>query len=95
MSTYMLSQLKYNHEISFKYSYCCLGFDVYQATFQASIPHRPIKIVFGKWYVDCRLFKWQIVINKMTRAQLSGLQSHQNSQKNQADNSFHLPTFGF
>lgn len=60
----------YNHEIWAKYSFIELGFDMYRAKYEASIPKRPIKVRCGFWFVDIRLLKWQIVINKMTPEQV-------------------------
>jgi|GEM_PF-6552928 hypothetical protein len=61
----------YNHEVWAKYSFIELGIDMYRAKYQASIPKRPIKIAIGKWFVDCRVFKWQVIINKMTKEQVA------------------------
>ena len=61
----------YNHEVWAKYSFIELGFDMYRAKYQASIPKRPIKIGIGQWFVDIRVFKWQVIINKMTKEQIA------------------------
>ena len=60
----------FNHELWAKYSFIELGFDMYRAKYQASIPKRPIKIALGKWFVDIRVLKWQVIVNKMTKEQV-------------------------
>lgn len=87
-------EYRYNHTISSKYAFSSLGFDMYQATFEASLPRRPLKIHAGKWFVDVRFLKWQILINKMTRQQLEGMLIGANRDKKTADSSFGNPTFG-
>jgi hypothetical protein len=62
---------QYNHTIWFKYSFSSLGIDMFQAKFESSFPSRPIQISYGKWFIDVRFFRWQVLINKMTRDQLT------------------------
>lgn len=93
MSHEMLSQFKYNHPVSFKYAFSSLGFDMYQATYESSIPNKPFKICLGKWYIDARVFKWQLLVNKMTKQQLAI--SLYNQKQNTQNESFNTPTFGF
>jgi hypothetical protein len=96
MSTDMLSKFKYNHTVWFKYSFSSLGFDMYQALYESSIPNKPIKFSCGKWFLQLRLFKWQILVNKMTKPQLAHmLRSQQDKPDDSQTNSFHNPTFGF
>ena len=81
MSAQMLSKFKYNHVVWFKYSFSSFGFDIYQAKFESSLPRRPIKIAFGKWFFDLRVFKWQLLINKMSEKQLKEALSKQQAKK--------------
>ena len=43
---------------------------MYRAKFETSIPNKPIKFAFGKWFLDIRFLKWQILVNKMTKQQV-------------------------
>lgn len=69
MSNYNLNY-RYNHEVWAKYSFIELGFDMYRAKYQGSVPKRPIRLSVGKWFFDLRVLKWQIIINKMTKDQV-------------------------
>lgn len=95
MSTNMLRKFKYNHEVSFKYSFSSLGFDMYQAKFESSIPHRLIHLSVGKWFINMRFFKWQYIINKMTKEQLEITLLIEKDKLAEKNTSFHNPTFGF
>jgi hypothetical protein len=88
-------EFKYNHEVWFKYSLSSLGFDIYRAKFEASLPRHPIKFAVGKWFIDARFFRWQILINKLTNAQLNRMQLAIQQDKNETDGRFDNPSFGF
>jgi hypothetical protein len=95
MSANMLSKFKYNHTVWFKYSFSSWGFDMYQAQYESSIPKKPIKLSCGKWFLDVRFFKWQVLVNKMTKAQLAQMMQSRQEKQDDQNNSFHKPTFGF
>lgn len=95
MPVNMLRKLNHNQEIWFKYSCFPFGFDLYRAKFESSLPGFPIKMVFGKQFVDLRFFKWQFLINKLTKPQLSRLQKSRQQENNNNNNDFQNPTFGF
>ena len=94
MPASILGKYRYNHTISSRYAFSSLGFDMYQATFEASLPRRPIKIHVGKWFVDMRFFKWQLLINKMTKDQLADMLMNVKQAEKNTPSSFGNPTFG-
>lgn len=65
------SKFNYNHEVWAKYSFIEAGFDMYRACYEASIPNKPIKIKIGRWFIDLRVYRWQILLNKMTKEQIA------------------------
>ncbi len=79
---------RFNHEVWAKYSFIELGFDMYRAEFETSIPKRPLKISFGKWFVDVRILKWQFLINKMTKEQVERMKLSFEWEQRQKDHPF-------
>lgn len=63
-------KFSFKRELWAKYSIIGYGFDMYRAEFVSSIPKKPIKVNFGKWFVDIRFMRWQILLNKMTKEQI-------------------------
>lgn len=85
-----IDKFRYNLEKSASYS-MHYGFDIYRAEFEASIPRKPLRLRVGFWFLDIRFFKWQILINKMTRSQIERyLQSRHDDH-----NDFSNPTLSF
>lgn len=91
----MLNQYRYNHTVSSKYAFSALGFDLFQATYESSLPRRPIKITFGKWFIEARIFRWQVLINKMTKQQLERRLASKLKDKQDSNKAFGNPTFGY
>ena len=88
MCDYNNKNFRYNHETWAKYSFIELGFDMYRAKFESSIPNKPIRLGFGRWFVDIRFFKWQILVNKMTKEQVERMKLSFEWEQYQKDRSF-------
>ncbi len=95
MCVHMPIEFKYNHEVWFKYSLSSLGFDIYRAKFEASLPRHPIKFAAGKWFINARVFRWQVLINKLTNAQLAKIQLATQQDKHKNDDRFYNASLGF
>lgn len=94
MSSPLLSKYQYHHAVSSKYRFSSLGFDLYQATFVSNLPRRPLTMAAGKWFINIRCFKWQVLINKMTKAQLEILMSSR-QQVSRSQGHLQNSTLGF
>jgi hypothetical protein len=92
-----INQFKYNHEVWIKYSYSHLGYDIFLAEFQSSKPGLPLKIRFGKWFVSIRLFRWQVVLNKLNIEQRKRLRQLRELEEDMTNSVFqrHNNSLGF